>query len=221
VANAENNLGLDPPRLIISTAIADIGTLPEGDFRPAPRGRAFAIQKKNKPAHRIAVAAPSPDPRRHRLMGTRSIQRRDWGYPGAPLPADRPKQDLFPSAPRRIIRIRQILPKEVCECRHQRCADSPAKAANVSVTQNRTAPALLVGRQARHRRFCDGHPKPPSASQPSGAHLRGGKSKVERHALFVGRDIANKLESVGFRAVMRIDRPTGPACRCSRPERSR
>ena len=44
VANAENNLGLDPSSLIITTATADMGP-PMKRYRPRAQGRAFAIKK--------------------------------------------------------------------------------------------------------------------------------------------------------------------------------
>jgi large subunit ribosomal protein L22 len=45
VANAENNLGLDPSSLMISTATADMGP-PMKRYRPRAQGRAFAIKKQ-------------------------------------------------------------------------------------------------------------------------------------------------------------------------------
>ena len=45
VANAENNLGLDPSNLIISSAIADMGPSMKR-YRPRAQGRAFAIKKQ-------------------------------------------------------------------------------------------------------------------------------------------------------------------------------
>jgi len=47
VANAENNLGLDPSSLVITSAMADMGP-PMKRYRPRAQGRAFAI--KSKPA---------------------------------------------------------------------------------------------------------------------------------------------------------------------------
>jgi len=56
VANAENNLGLDPSSLIITSANADMGPTMKR-FRPRAQGRAFAIKKQT--CHiSIAVAAP-------------------------------------------------------------------------------------------------------------------------------------------------------------------
>ena len=46
VANAENNLGLEPSSLVISTATADMGP-PLKRFRPRAQGRAFAIKKQS------------------------------------------------------------------------------------------------------------------------------------------------------------------------------
>jgi len=55
VANAENNLGLEPSSLVISTATADMGP-PMKRYRPRAQGRAFAIKKQT--CHiSIAVAA--------------------------------------------------------------------------------------------------------------------------------------------------------------------
>ncbi len=45
VANAENNLGLDPASLVISQATADMGP-PLKRYRPRAQGRAFAIKKQ-------------------------------------------------------------------------------------------------------------------------------------------------------------------------------
>ncbi len=45
VANAENNLGLDPSSLVITTAKADMGP-PMKRYRPRAQGRAFAIKKQ-------------------------------------------------------------------------------------------------------------------------------------------------------------------------------
>ena len=57
VANAENNLGLDPSSLVISQASADMGPSMKR-FRPRAQGRAFAIKKQT--CHiSIGVAAPS------------------------------------------------------------------------------------------------------------------------------------------------------------------
>ena len=55
VANAENNLGLDPASLVISQASADMGPSMKR-YRPRAQGRAFAIKKQT--CHiSIAVAA--------------------------------------------------------------------------------------------------------------------------------------------------------------------
>ncbi len=57
VANAENNLGLDPSSLIITTATADSGPSMKR-YRPRAQGRAFAIKKQT--CHiSIAVSASS------------------------------------------------------------------------------------------------------------------------------------------------------------------
>ena len=57
VANAENNLGLDPASLVISSATADMGPSMKR-FRPRAQGRAYAIKKQT--CHiSIGVAAPS------------------------------------------------------------------------------------------------------------------------------------------------------------------
>ena len=45
IANAENNLGLDPSSLVITTATADMGP-PMKRYRPRAQGRAFAIKKQ-------------------------------------------------------------------------------------------------------------------------------------------------------------------------------
>tara|TARA_Y100001968_G_scaffold217669_1_gene200291 strand:- start:275 stop:664 length:390 start_codon:yes stop_codon:yes gene_type:complete len=45
VANAENNMGLDPSTLIIASAHADNGPTMKR-FRPRAQGRAFAIKKQ-------------------------------------------------------------------------------------------------------------------------------------------------------------------------------
>ncbi len=57
VANAENNLGLDPANLVISEASADMGPSLKR-FRPRAQGRAYAIKKQT--CHiSIGVAVPS------------------------------------------------------------------------------------------------------------------------------------------------------------------
>jgi len=45
VANAENNLGLEPSSLVITSANADMGPTMKR-FRPRAQGRAFAIKKQ-------------------------------------------------------------------------------------------------------------------------------------------------------------------------------
>tara|TARA_B100000212_G_scaffold4138_1_gene3101 strand:+ start:1187 stop:1573 length:387 start_codon:yes stop_codon:yes gene_type:complete len=45
VANAENNLGMDPSSLIISSASANMGPVMKR-YRPRAQGRAFAIKKQ-------------------------------------------------------------------------------------------------------------------------------------------------------------------------------
>ena len=57
VANAENNLGLDPAKLVIIQASADMGP-PMKRYRPRAQGRAFAIKKQT--CHiSIGVALPA------------------------------------------------------------------------------------------------------------------------------------------------------------------
>ena len=57
VANAENNLGLEPSSLVITSANADMGPTMKR-FRPRAQGRAFAIKKQT--CHiSISVAASS------------------------------------------------------------------------------------------------------------------------------------------------------------------
>ncbi len=56
VANAENNLGLDPSSLVITTATADMGP-PMKRYRPRAQGRAFAIKKQT--CHISIAVAPS------------------------------------------------------------------------------------------------------------------------------------------------------------------
>ncbi len=56
VANAENNMGLDPASLVIATATADMApTLKR--YRPRAQGRAFAIKKQT--CHISIAVAPS------------------------------------------------------------------------------------------------------------------------------------------------------------------
>ena len=57
VANAENNLGLDPSLLVIKTATADMGPSMKR-FRPRAQGRAFAIKKQT--CH-ISISVASSD----------------------------------------------------------------------------------------------------------------------------------------------------------------
>ena len=57
VANAENNLGLDPASLVVKTASADIGPSMKR-FRPRAQGRAFAIKKQT--CH-ISIAVASSE----------------------------------------------------------------------------------------------------------------------------------------------------------------
>jgi len=61
-------LGLDPPRLIISTAIADMGP-PEAIPVPGPPGAGLAIKKQTLPQSALLWQAPTPDPEEP-LMGT-------------------------------------------------------------------------------------------------------------------------------------------------------
>ena len=56
VANAENNLGMDPSSLVIQTATADIGPAMKR-YRPRAQGRAFAIKKQT--CHISIAVAPS------------------------------------------------------------------------------------------------------------------------------------------------------------------
>ncbi len=58
VANAENNLGLDPSSLIIKTASADMGPTMKR-YRPRAQGRAFAIKKQT--CHISIAVAPLTD----------------------------------------------------------------------------------------------------------------------------------------------------------------
>jgi len=57
VANAENNLGLDPATLIISEAFADQGPVLKR-YRPRAQGRAYMIRK---PTCHITVAVAPED----------------------------------------------------------------------------------------------------------------------------------------------------------------
>ena len=58
VANAENNLGLDPSSLVIKTASADMGPSMQR-YRPRAQGRAFAIKKQT--CHISIAVAPSTE----------------------------------------------------------------------------------------------------------------------------------------------------------------
>ena len=58
VANAENNLGLDPASLIVKTASADMGPSMKR-YRPRAQGRAFAIKKQT--CHISIAVAPSSE----------------------------------------------------------------------------------------------------------------------------------------------------------------
>ena len=58
VANAENNLGLDPSSLFIKTASADMGPSMKR-YRPRAQGRAFAIKKQT--CHISIAVAPSTE----------------------------------------------------------------------------------------------------------------------------------------------------------------
>ena len=55
VANAENNLGLNPASLVITRAIADMGPSMKR-YRPRAQGRAFAIKKQT--CHISIAVAP-------------------------------------------------------------------------------------------------------------------------------------------------------------------
>ncbi len=57
VANAENNLGLDPTTLVVSKAFADQGPVLKR-FRPRAQGRAYMIRK---PTCHITVAVASQE----------------------------------------------------------------------------------------------------------------------------------------------------------------
>ena len=56
VANAENNLGLDPSSLFIKTASADMGPTMKR-YRPRAQGRAFSIKKQT--CHISIAVAPA------------------------------------------------------------------------------------------------------------------------------------------------------------------
>ena len=56
VANAENNLGMDPSSLVITSASADMGPVMKR-YRPRAQGRAFAIKKQT--CHISIAVAPS------------------------------------------------------------------------------------------------------------------------------------------------------------------
>jgi len=58
IANAENNLGLDPSSLVIKTASADMGPSMKR-YRPRAQGRAFAIKKQT--CHISIAVAPSTE----------------------------------------------------------------------------------------------------------------------------------------------------------------
>ncbi len=58
VANAENNMGLDPASLVISQATADMGPSMKR-YRPRAQGRAFAIKKQT--CHISIGVAAQPD----------------------------------------------------------------------------------------------------------------------------------------------------------------
>ena len=61
VANAENNMGLDPAALIITQASADMAPSMKR-YRPRAQGRAFAIKKQT--CHISIAVAPSPETRK-------------------------------------------------------------------------------------------------------------------------------------------------------------
>ncbi len=61
VANAENNLGLDPSSLIITQASADMAPSMKR-YRPRAQGRAFAIKKQT--CHISIAVAPSLETRK-------------------------------------------------------------------------------------------------------------------------------------------------------------
>ena len=58
VANAENNLGLDPASLIVKIASANMGPSMKR-YRPRAQGRAFAIKKQT--CHISIAVAPSAE----------------------------------------------------------------------------------------------------------------------------------------------------------------
>ncbi len=58
VANAENNLGLDPSSLVIYQATADMGPSMKR-YRPRAQGRAFAIKKQT--CHISIAVTSQPD----------------------------------------------------------------------------------------------------------------------------------------------------------------
>ncbi|KGG13577.1 MULTISPECIES: 50S ribosomal protein L22 [Prochlorococcus] len=58
VANAENNMGLDPSSLVITSATADMAP-PLKRYRPRAQGRAFAIKKQS--CHISISVAPSSE----------------------------------------------------------------------------------------------------------------------------------------------------------------
>lgn len=77
MANAENNLDLDPDTLFVSRAWVDEGpTLKR--FRPRAQGRASRINKRTShiTVEVVSIAAPEPEPRQRASSSSRSSRRR-------------------------------------------------------------------------------------------------------------------------------------------------
>ena len=69
-ANAENNLGLDPSTLVISTAFVDEGATLKR-FQPRAQGRAFRIRKRTSHITIEVESVPSKASTRNRRGGAR------------------------------------------------------------------------------------------------------------------------------------------------------
>lgn len=67
-ANAENNLGLNPDTLVISTAYVDEGATMKR-FQPRAQGRAFRIRKRTSHITIEVESVPSAAPARSRRKG--------------------------------------------------------------------------------------------------------------------------------------------------------
>lgn len=67
-ANAENNLGLNPATLVISTAYVDEGATMKR-FQPRAQGRAFRIRKRTSHITIEVESVPSAAPARSRRKG--------------------------------------------------------------------------------------------------------------------------------------------------------